>query len=102
LEFQTLFPKILKNTKRVFAYSHQVWVSFRLREGSFRLQLNINMNENLKIFVIKFPSLIIYTRPSSEKKEKLWKSKMNIRKQTEFFYLSIYLAYINFYFSIQK
>ena len=29
--------------------------SFSLREGSFRLQLNLNINENLKIFMIKFP-----------------------------------------------
>ena len=29
-------------------YRHQDW-------GSFRFQLNLNMNENLKIFMIKFP-----------------------------------------------
>jgi hypothetical protein len=29
-------------------YEHQDW-------GSFRFQLNLNMNENLKIFMIKFP-----------------------------------------------
>ena len=78
------FKHFSLNTKKILnVYSHQVWVSFRLREGSFRLQLNKNMNENLKM------------------NEKMWKSKRNIRKQTEFFYLSIYLAYINLYLSIQ-
>jgi hypothetical protein len=104
LEFQTLFPKILKNTKRVFAYSHQVWVSFRLREGSFRLQLNINMNENLKIFVIKFPKFNNLYATFFRKKRKIVEIQKEHKKTDRIFLynLSIYLAYINFYFSIQK
>ena len=71
-------------------------IRFRPNWGSLRFQLNLNMNENLKIFMIKFPKFNnLYATFFRKKRKKV--EIRNIRKQTEFFYLSIYLAYINFF-----
>ena len=47
------------------------------------LQINLNLNENLKAFLEKFPNLILNTQPFTEKKEKngkiLWEQNKMIR-----------------------
>ena len=59
--------------------------SFRLREGSFRLQLNLNMNENLKIFMIKFPKFNNLYATFFRKKRKNVEIQKEHKKKTEFF-----------------
>jgi hypothetical protein len=46
LTFKHFFPRLLS------FYKH---LDFSVRKYSFRLQINLNLNENLKIFMIKFP-----------------------------------------------
>ena len=50
LTFKHFFPKILS------FYKH---LDFSVRKDSFRLQINLNLNENLKIFLDKFPKFDI-------------------------------------------
>ncbi len=57
--------------------------SFRLREGSFRLQLN----ENLKIFMIKFPKFNNLYATFFRKKRKNVEIQKEHKKKTEFFYI---------------
>jgi hypothetical protein len=46
-------------------------LDFSVRKDSFRLQINLNLNENLKIFLDKFPKFDIkYTAFYRKKKEK--------------------------------
>jgi hypothetical protein len=50
LTFKHFFPKLLS------FYKH---LDFSVRKDSFRLQINLNLNENLKIFLDKFPKFDI-------------------------------------------
>ena len=50
LTFKHFFPKLLK-TFKIFDFS--------LRRESFRLQVNLNLNENLKILLTHFPKFDI-------------------------------------------
>ena len=53
-------------------YKH---LDFSVRKDSFRLQINLNLNENLKIFLDKFPKFDIkYTAFYRKKKKKMEKS----------------------------
>ena len=50
-------------------------LDFSVRKDSFRLQINLNLNENLKIFLDKFPKFDIkYTAFYRKKKKKMEKS----------------------------
>ncbi len=64
-------------------YSHQDWDFFRLREGSFRLQLNLNMNENLKVFMIKFPKFNNLYATFFRQKKKKCENKERIKRNTD-------------------
>ena len=50
LTFKHFFPRLLS------FYKH---LDFSVRKDSFRLQINLNLNENLKIFLDKFPKFDI-------------------------------------------
>ena len=66
LTFKHFFPKLLS------FYKH---LDFSVRKDSFRLQINLNLNENLKIFLDKFPKFDIkYTAFYRKKKKKMEKS----------------------------
>ncbi len=59
LTFKHFFPKLIKNFK-VFDFS--------LRKDPFRLQVNLNLNENLKTFPTSFPKFYI-TFPAFHRKK---------------------------------
>jgi hypothetical protein len=66
LTFKHFFPRLLS------FYKH---LDFSVRKDSFRLQINLNFNENLKIFLDKFPKFDIkYTAFYRKKKKKMEKS----------------------------
>ena len=66
LTFKKFFPKLLS------VYKH---LDFSTRKDSFRLQINLNLNENLKAFLEKFPKFDIkYTAFYRKKKKKMEKS----------------------------
>ena len=66
-------------------YEHQDW-------GSFRFQLNLNMNENLKIFMIKFPKFDnLYATFLLQKKGINVESQKEHKKTNRiFFYLMLF------------
>ena len=75
LTFKHFFPKLLS------VYKH---LDFSTRKDSFRLQINLNLNENLKAFLEKFPKFDIkYTAFYRKKKKKngkiLWEQNKMIR-----------------------
>ena len=66
LTFKHFFPKLLS------FYKH---LDFSVRKDYFRLQINLNLNENLKIFMDKFPKFDIkYTAFYRKKKKTIEKS----------------------------
>jgi len=71
LTFKHFFPKLLK-TFKIFDFS--------LRRESFRLQVNLNLNENLKIFLTHFPKFDIKYSTFYRKKMKK-KSKSNKERE---------------------
>ena len=78
-------------------YEHQDW-------GSLRFQLNLNMNENLKIFMIKFPKFDnLYATFLLQKNGKNVEiQKEQKQNEKNFFYQCINLAYFHFYLSFFK
>ena len=63
------FPKLLNSFKHF---------DFFARKDSFKTQINLKMDENLKIFLDKFPKFDIkYTAFFKKKKKKLGKMKRN-------------------------
>ena len=69
LTFKHFFPKLLKVFKHF---------DFYLNKDSFKLQINLNLDENLKKFFDKFPKFDIkYTAFFRKKKKKLGKTKRN-------------------------
>ena len=75
LTFKHFFPKLLK-TFKIFDFS--------LRRESFRLQVNLNLNENLKIFLTHFPKFDIkystFYRKKMKKKIKIKQGTGNVRR----------------------
>ena len=72
LTFKHFFPKLIK-TFKVFDFS--------LRRDPFRLQVNLNLNENLKTFLTSFPKFDIKFSAFHRKKMKKTKSKGNKEKE---------------------
>ena len=69
LTFKHFFPKLLRLCKHL---------DFAVSKDSFSLQINRNLNENLKIFMEKFPKFDIkYTAFFRKKKKKMGKSERN-------------------------
>jgi len=69
LTFKHFFPKLLNTFKHFY---------FFFRIDSFKTQVNLNLNENLKIFLDKFPKFDIkYTAFFRKKKKKLGKIDRN-------------------------
>ena len=69
LTFKYFFPKLLNSFKHF---------DFFARKDSFKTQINLKMDENLKIFLDKFPKFDIkYTAFFKKKKKKLGKMKRN-------------------------
>ena len=65
-------------------YEHQDW-------GSFRFQLNLNMNENLKIFMIKFPKFDnLYATFLLQKNGKNVEIQKEQKQNEKNFFLSMY------------
>ena len=72
LTFKHFFPKLIK-TFKVFDFS--------LRRDPFRLQINLNLNENLKTFLTSFPKFDIKFSAFHRKKMKKQSQKaLQIRK----------------------
>ena len=70
LTFKQFFPKLLKTFSNF---------DFSLRKDSFRLQVNTNLNEEIKIFLETFPKFDIkYT--AYHRKKKILKKKENKKK----------------------
>ena len=88
LTFKHFFPRLLS------FYKH---LDFSVRKDSFRLQINLNLNENLKIFLDKFPKFDIkYTAFYRKKKKKMEKSNGKKIKWWEIWYLNLIQLFINF------
>jgi hypothetical protein len=68
LSFKYFFPRLL-NTFKNF--------DFNLRSDSFRIQVNLNLKQGLKLFLEKFPKFNIKYSAFFRKKKKLFKSKRN-------------------------
>ena len=72
LTFKHFFPKLLKSCKHL---------DFAASKESFSTQINLNLNEYLKIFMEKFLKFDIkYTAFFRKKKKKMRKSKRNKAK----------------------
>ena len=72
LTFKHFFPKLLKSCKHL---------DFAVSKDSFSTQINLNLNDNLNIFLAKFPKFDIkYTAFFRKKKKKMGKSKRNKAK----------------------
>ena len=72
LTFKHFFPKLLKSCKHL---------DFAVSKDSFSTQINLNLNDNLKIFLAKFPKFDIkYSAFFRKKKKKMGKSKRNKAK----------------------
>ena len=72
LTFKHFFPKLLKSCKHL---------DFAASKDSFSTQINLNLNDNLNIFLAKFPKFDIkYTAFFRKKKKKMGKSKRNKAK----------------------
>ena len=71
LTFKYFFPTLLSTFKSL---------DFSLRRDSFRAQINLELKENLKTFLEKFPKFDIKYSAFFRKKKKLIKSKRNKRK----------------------
>ena len=70
ITFKHFFPKLLKTFSNF---------DFSLRKDSFRLQVNTNLNEDIKIFLETFPKFDIkYT--AYHRKKKILKKKENKKK----------------------
>ncbi len=65
LTFKHFFPKLLS------VYNH---LDSSTRKDSFRLQININLNENLKAFLGKFPKFDIKYTGFYRRKKKKWEN----------------------------
>ena len=66
LTFKHFFPKLLKSCKHL---------DFAVSKDSFSTQINLNLNDNLNIFLAKFPKFPkLNTRPFFEKKRKKWEN----------------------------
>ncbi len=72
LAFKHFFSKLIK-TFKVFDFS--------LRRDPFKLQVNLNLNENLKTFLTSFPKFDIKFSAFHRKKMKKTKSKGNKEKE---------------------
>jgi hypothetical protein len=70
LTFKHFFPKLLKT----FSF-----LDFSLRRDPFRLQINLHLNENLKIFLTSFPKFDI--KFSAFHRKKIKKQNQN-QKET--------------------
>ena len=69
LTFKSFFPKLLNFFKHF---------DFFARKDSFKVQINLKMDKNLKIFLDKFAKFDIkYTAFFTKKKKKLGKIKIN-------------------------
>jgi hypothetical protein len=71
LNFKHFFPKLLRAFKSL---------DFSLRKDSFRTQINLELKENLKTFLEKFPKFDIKYSAFFRKKKKLIKPKRNKNK----------------------
>ena len=72
LTFKHFFPKLIK-TFKVFDFS--------LKRDPFRLQVNLNLNENLKTFLTSFPKFDIKFSAFHRKKMKKQSQKRNKEKE---------------------
>jgi hypothetical protein len=70
MTFQNIFPKLLKTFN---------FFDFSLRRDPFRLQINLNLSENLKIFLTSFPKFDI--KFSAFHRKKIKKQNQN-QKET--------------------
>jgi len=68
LTFKYSFPSLLKTFKNF---------DFNLRNNAFRIQVNINLKEGLKVFLEKFSKFDIKYSAFSRKKKKQSKIKRN-------------------------
>ena len=71
LTFKHFFPKLLRTFKSL---------DFSLRRDSFRTQINLELKDNLKTFLEKFPKFDIKYSAFFRKKKKLIKPKRNKNK----------------------
>ena len=66
-------------------------IRFRPNWGSLRFQLNLNINENLKIFMIKFPKFDnLYATFLLQKNGKNVEIQMEQKQNEKNFFLSMY------------
>ena len=68
-------------------------IRFRPNWGSLRFQLNLNMNENLKIFMIKFPKFDnLYATFLLQKKGKNVEIQKEHKKTNRIFFILCFLG----------